>query len=130
MISCLLLAIAYGRNLSVPKFFTRTRSTSGEQWWRYAVQQIIRSQNFFNRCKVSNWIKQCVRYCYTTNPCRLDSSTGRAVDLIPEGREFKSRVLIKDKNSPPISVGLIAQQVEQWTGFLKVESSNLVYFDV
>jgi hypothetical protein len=36
-------------------------------------------------------------------------------------------VLIKDKNSPSISVGLIAQQVEQWTKFLKIESSNLVF---
>jgi hypothetical protein len=36
-------------------------------------------------------------------------------------------VLIKDKNSSPISVDLITQQVEQWTIFLKVESLNLVY---
>jgi hypothetical protein len=62
-----------------------------------------------------------------TNLCRLDSSTGRAVDWIPKGWEFKSRLLIKDVNSSPISVDLITQQVEQWTRFLKVEGLNLVY---
>ncbi len=68
-----------------------------------------------------------VRQELTTNLCRLDSSTGRTVDQIPEGEEFKSRVLIKDKNSPPISVSLIIQQVKQWTRLLKVKSSNLMY---